>query len=133
TAASIVIVVIVARRPRAGEPTFVVSCGHIAAAIVIIVAIAAARTAALVPPAPRCLGVALGIAVPAAMPTAAPPIIIVVIVTLVTRPRAHEPAFIVACRHRAAAVIVAIAAARTATLAPAATGSPGVALGVSVP
>jgi hypothetical protein len=133
SAAAAPIVVVIVTRPRAGEPAFVVPRRHIIAAIIIIVAIAATRTATLVPAAPRCLGVALGIAVPAAMPAAAPPIIIVVIVTLITRPRAHEPAFIVAYGHRAAAIIVAIAAARTATFVPAATGSLGVALGIAVP
>jgi hypothetical protein len=39
SAAPVVILVIVARRPRAGEPALVVPCGHITAAIIIIVAI----------------------------------------------------------------------------------------------
>jgi hypothetical protein len=53
------------------------------------------------------------------MPTTATPVIIIVIVA---RPRAGEPAFIAPRRHMTAAIVIlAIAAARPAMLLPAAT------------
>ena len=66
------------------------------------------------------LGMAFRIAVPAAMPAAAAPIDIIIII--VARPRAGEPALVVPRRHRAAAivVIVSITGVRTAALFPAA-------------
>jgi hypothetical protein len=70
------------------------------------------------------------IAVPTAVSAAAAPGIIVVVVT---RPRAGEPAFVVPRRHRAPAVILAIAVARTATLVPTATDGLGMPLGVPKP
>ena len=138
-AATAIVIVVVVTRPRAREAAFVVARRHGAAAAIvvlvtrpraheaalivaaaIVVAITATRTATFFPAVPRRLRVTFGIAVPAAMPTTATPVIIILVI-VVTRPRAGEPAFIVACRHRAATIIIAIAAAGTFPLVPAAT------------
>ena len=116
-AAPVVIVIIGVPRPGAGEPALVVPRGHITAAIVIVVAIAAARPATLFPSATRGFRVTFGIGVPATVSAVAPPIVVIVIV--ITRPRAREPTFLVPGGH-SPAIIVAIAAARALSLIPAA-------------
>lgn len=57
----------------------------------------------------------LGIAVPTTVPLAATPVIVIIVV--VTRPRAGEPSLVIPCRHRMATIIVIVPAAAGRTSA----------------